>query len=257
MSRATSSMIGTVILFRLLIFAFLGQQSDSFHTKTIPSFHQLQPTTMPLFAKPKPPTKTNGSGFGSLPTGGKLADNKLRSMSGFQGAGTKPLRLAANTFDTLRQTYGIAACSDVYVRSPDNDPQLFWFVGKVARCTKLQALKGTSIPTPDEAVISQKRLILEYAKRELRPQNLGGPFAKALELWLAPGDSEMDCVQNRITLKQVTGSAADLSMGFSVADVGYNPEIYLGDETTKGGLRILRDNQGRPIKLTFDSNLVD
>ena len=67
----------------------------------------------------------------------------------------------------------------------------------------------------------------------------------------------MDCVQNRITLKQVTGSAADLSMGFSVADVGYNPEIYLGDETTKGGLRILRDNQGRPIKLTFDSNLVD
>jgi hypothetical protein len=54
------------------------------------------------------------------------------------------------------------------------------------------------VPTPQEAVTSQKRLILEYAKRELRPQNMGGPYyEKALELWLAPGNSEMDVVQTK------------------------------------------------------------
>lgn len=218
------------------------------------------PKSGPIFAKPqnKRPKNNAGGGFGGSSTSSaKIADNKLRSMSGFQGAGTKPLRIAANTFDKLRTTYGIPACSDVYVRSPENDAQQYWFVGKVARCTVQNDLKGTSIPTPEEAVLSQKRLILEYAKRELRPQNLGGPFAQSLELWLAPGDSEMDCVQNRISLTKVTGSASDLSEGFSVADVGYNPEIYLGDERTKGGLRVLRDDQGRPIKSVFDTNLVD
>jgi len=33
-----------------------------------------------------------------------------------------------------------------------------------------------------QAALSQKRLIFEYSKRELRPQNLGGKYASALEL---------------------------------------------------------------------------
>jgi len=236
------------------------QQIDSFSTvrwtrrSVCNNFHSNN-NNIPsaLFAKSKP-SKNAASGFGGVSTTTtKIPDNKLRSMSGFQGAGTKPLRVAANTFDKLRQRYGIPACSDVYVRSRDNDPHTFWFVGKVARCTTTSdALHGTSIPTPQEAVISQKRLILEYAKRELRPQNLGGTFSQSLDIWLAPGDSEMECVQNKIALEPVTGSAANLSPGFSVADVGYNPEIYLGDELSQGGLRLTRDIDGRPIKPVFD-----
>ena len=206
--------------------------------------------------KSKPASPSGGTGFSTAPKAS--ADVKVRAVSGFSGSGTKPLRQAANTFDHLlkEQTQDdIVSCvSDVYVRSPLNDKSLFWFVGKVARCTIADNLKGTSLPTEQEAVISQKRLILEYAKRELRPQNMGGPFEKGLELWLAPGNSEMDVVQNKVSLVKVEGSLSTLADGFHVGDVGYNPEIYVGDEIQKGGLRVVRDEQGHPIKPVFDVN---
>lgn len=217
---------------------------------------------LPLYAvKPnsnKKKTKAaslGGTGFGTAPKAS--ADVKVRAVSGFSGSGTKPLRQAANTFDELlkeQQKDGNSCVSDVYVRSPLNDKSLFWFVGKVARCTIVDNLKGTSLPTEQEAVISQKRLILEYAKRELRPQNMGGPFEKGLELWLAPGNSEMDVVQNKVSLVKVEGSLSSLADGFHVGDVGYNPEIYVGDEVQKGGLRVVRDEQGHPIKPVFEVN---
>ena len=111
--------------------------------------------------------------------------------------------------------------------------------------------------SPEQAVISQKRLILEYAKRELRPQNLGGKYADSLELWLSEkwGDSELDAVQNKISMTPVVGSAADLVDDFSIVDVGFNPEIYIGDEKTEGGLRIQRDENGHPVKPAFEANL--
>jgi hypothetical protein len=212
------------------------------------------------------PRKSQGFGVSSKST---IAGNaKVRTVSGFSGSGTKPLRQAANNFDRLLKEHrqrnnggnerlppSDALCvADVYVRSPLNDPSLFWFVGKVARCTIKENLKGTCLPSEVEAVISQKRLILEYSKRELRPQNMGGPFEKQLELWLAPGNSEMDVVQNKVSLTIVEGSVSSLSDGFHVGDVGYNPEIYVGDEIQKGGLRVIRDENGNPVKPVFEIN---
>lgn len=215
-------------------------------------------------SKPAATTASGGAGFGTVPKAS--ADVKVRAVSGFSGSGTKPLRQAANTFDQLLKDQAAVGTngsndttkdnfiSDVYVRSPLNDKTLFWFVGKVARCTIPANLKGGSLPTALDAVISQKRLILEYAKRELRPQNMGGPFEKGLELWLAPGNSEMDVVQNKVSLIKVEGSLATLADGFHVGDVGYNPEIYVGDEIQKGGLRVVRDENGHPIKPVFEVN---
>jgi len=198
-------------------------------------------------SKSKPPTAAPG-GFGSSSKGdADSLQGKIRSVSGHRGSGEKPLRAAANTFDAIRKEHGKECCSDVYCRSPLNDPQVYWFVGKVA-------VRPDTVATATQAVLSQKRVILEYAKRELRPQNLGGNYATALELWLAPGDSEMDCVQNKITLEPVVGAASDLHEDFRVADVGYNPEIYVGDEIRDGGLRVLRDEEGKPIKPVFDVN---
>jgi hypothetical protein len=114
-------------------------------------------------------------------------------------------------------------------------------------------MRGESVPTEMEAALSQKRLIFEYAKK-LRPQNLDGPYAKDLELWLAPPDSEMDVVQNKVSLTKVMGSTKDISDSFSVADVGYNPEIYVGDEVNEGGLRVTRDDEGHPVKPVFEIN---
>ena len=202
---------------------------------------------------------TTGGGFGKS---NNTADNnpsssssKTRSVSGYTGSGTKPLRTAANTFDTIRKKYGKEAIIDVYVRSPLNDAQLCWFVGKVIRVTDTndsELFHGSTIPTETETILSQKRLILEYAKNQLRPQNFGGPYSQQLELWMAPGDTEMDVVQNKISLVKVTGSVSDLSDGFSVKDVGYNPEIYVGDEQNDGGLRVKRDENGHPVKAVFE-----
>lgn len=59
---------------------------------------------------------------------------------------------------------------------------------------------------------------------------------------------------SKVSLTKVSGSSGDLSVGFSVLDVGYNPEIYVGDERTQGGLRIVRDADGHPIKEVFEVN---
>ncbi|KAL3807436.1 hypothetical protein ACHAXA_003965 [Cyclostephanos tholiformis] len=63
---------------------------------------------------------------------------------------------------------------------------------------------------------------------------MGGAYASGLELWSAPGDSEMDVVRNAVALERVVGSTRDIRDGFDVNDVGYNPEIYVGEEKVKG-----------------------
>jgi hypothetical protein len=194
-------------------------------------------------------------GFGSPSAAAVSASSsqgKSRGISGRAvGAGSKPLRQAATMFDSIRKEQGADACHDVYVRSPDDSRTTFWFVGKIARNVNSETYY---VPTPTEAVLSQKRIILEYAKQHLRPQNFGGKYAASLELWLAPADSEMDVVQNKVTLERVKGSVADLSDDFSVTKVGFNPEIYVGDELNKGGLRVERDEEGRPDKPQFEVN---
>lgn len=224
--------------------------------------------------KKKTPKISSGGGFGGSTSSSTTAADKntnnnpaqVRIVSGHTGSGTKPLRNAANTFDALRKEFGIEACNDVYVRAPLNDETTFWFVGKIARRLSKQndnddddesddTNEEFCQPTPEMAIWSQKRLILEYAKHQLRPQNLGGKYSKNLELWLAPGDSEMECVQNKISLTKVNGSANQLPASFRVKDVGYNPEIYVGDEQTTGGLRIARDPEtGEPINPVFEVN---
>lgn len=200
-------------------------------------------------------TRVFAGGFGGSKTKGKKTNSKkIRKVVGSSGSGTKPLRIAANTFDAVYKESGVDGLNDVYVRSLNgNDVSTFWFVGKVARRLDVNKCNGKSAPTSFEAVISQKRLILEYAKT-LRPQNLGGPFGNNLEVWIAPGNSEMDTAQNKVTLEKISGSVTDISEFFSVDDVGYNPEIYVGDEVKDGGLRVKRDEDGKPLKPAFDIN---
>lgn len=233
------------------------------------------------------PNKSLSSGFGSRSSSsntnsGTADPTKVRSLSGntTPGAGSKILANAANCFDRIRKIVGKDGTVDIYVRSPANDESTFWFVGKVVRVLKeccnssnynddeasdkvkstssphLLQLTGAVHPTINEAIISQKRIILEYAKNELRPQNMAGPtYSKSLELWYSPGDSEMDVVRNAISLIPVVGSSKELREGFNVNDVGYNPEIYVGEEKVKGGLRVVRDLDGRPVKPIFDITL--
>jgi hypothetical protein len=163
------------------------------------------------------------------------------------------LRTAANLFDGIRKRRGAGAVRDVYVRSPANSPTTYWFVGKIASGAVVDGADALNDACFQQAAVAQKRLILEYAKGELRPQNLAGPtYSPSLELWLAPGNSEMDVVQNKVDLVRVVGSAADLPEDLDLRTMGYNPEIYVGEERIKGGLRVERDEQGRRTKPSFD-----
>jgi hypothetical protein len=231
---------------------------------------------------PSPPSGFGARNIDSKPKKGAANNqnnlsNKLRSVSSAHvGAGSKALRQAALAFDRIRKAHGKEACRDVYLRSPLDSPTTFWFVGKVASqeggtTAATTATTSNVIVAPNSqnemdilselewnafvaACLSQKRIILEYSKQHLRPHNFGGKFAPTLEMWLAPADSEMDVAQNKVTLIPVRGSAADIPDTFSVDTVGYNPEIYIGEEVTKGGLRVERDEQGRPTKPVFEVN---
>jgi hypothetical protein len=240
-----------VLISAAVVSAFAMQPDQSFslwkrtHNCPFGDIPQYQIGNSMLWSKRKE-TSSTGSGFG-VPKKNDL-QGKLRSVSNIGsaavGAGSKQLRQAALTFDRIRKARGKEASNDVYIRSPLNSTTTFWFVGKVA--FENDSIGGAV------ACLSQKRLILEYSRHHLRPQNLGGKYASTLELWLAPPDSEMDVAQNKVTLQRVVGSAADLPEQFHVASVGYNPEIYVGDEVTQGGLRVERDEQGRPTKPVFE-----
>lgn len=266
-----SAIIAALLSCHSVVFAF---QSPPLLIQTHRTNHRTTSSTHLSAKKPakRSKSKSSGDGFGnsggfgnkksSTPGSGPADPTKVRSVSGYTGSGTKVLASAANNFDRIRKLSGKDATTDVYVRSPLNDESTFWFVGKVIRMIEKDdddknnsdELAGTEYPTEEEAILSQKRLVLEYAKNQLRPQNMGGPYSKKLELWLAPGDSEMDVVQNKVSLLPITGSTEDLREGFNVNDVGYNPEIYVGEEKEKGGLRVVRDAEGKPVKPVFEIN---
>eukprot|EP00527_Entomoneis_sp_CCMP2396_P003508 CAMPEP_0198151872 /NCGR_PEP_ID=MMETSP1443-20131203/57504_1 /TAXON_ID=186043 /ORGANISM="Entomoneis sp., Strain CCMP2396" /LENGTH=269 /DNA_ID=CAMNT_0043817707 /DNA_START=60 /DNA_END=866 /DNA_ORIENTATION=- len=201
--------------------------------------------------KGKAPAPSVGAGFGRA----AAAPSVSSGISGQSGSGSKVLRKATNNYDRIRKEYaahdgGVQAfCRDVYVRSPLNSETTLWFVGKVAREPKSKITRDNDNDTADEddhkffneAALALKRLILDYSRDQLRPQNMGGKYASALEVWLAAGDSEMDVATNKASLEKVTGNAArDLpdAKSWDFNAVGYDPEIYLGDEVTKGGLRV-------------------
>ena len=260
----------------LVIVAIAFSITNAFHCQHHPSIprhehrqlslkhNSIKHRSHQLHAKPKKKT-SSGAGFGVSSSPTNTAQKRTRSVSGYTGSGTKILAAAANNFDRLVKLHGKDAITDVYVRSPSNDASTFWFVGKVIRHLpdvntdsdndaeyEDEELDGTIYPTVSESILSQKRLILEYAKNQLRPQNLSGKYSTGLELWTAPGNSEMDVVQNKVSLTKIVGSTSDLREGFSVKDVGYNPEIYVGEEKEKGGLRVVRDEEGHPVKPPFD-----
>jgi len=137
------------------------------------------------------------------------------------------------TFKSIYAAGGKDTVMDIYVRDPDTST--FWFVGKVARCT------GTV--TPQGAVSRQWNLIEQHAAR-LRPNDLGVKFGK-LQIWAAPGDSEMDVAYNRPFVKFVKMSPPEGVVDVPIAEVGFSGEVYVGGEE---GFRTARTEEGLPAK---------
>jgi hypothetical protein len=143
-------------------------------------------------------------------------------------------------YDNLFKENGNNHHIDVYCRL--NITEVFYFVGKVNYIPTL---------TANNALLAQKNLIIEYSK-SLRPKDLAGPNGMLgdLELWYAPGNSEMNVAQNKIKLEgPLIGNEEDMLGIVKPKEIGFSPEIYQGGEE---GFRCKRDNQGNPLAAVFD-----
>jgi len=141
-------------------------------------------------------------------------------------------------YNDIRKVGGKDCVQDIYVRDPNtsvggnNNFRLFWFVGKVARCT------GTV--SPELAVARLFNLIEEHATR-IRPIELGRSFG-SLEFYVAPGDTEFLTSQNDpgIRLEKMPRSV-DGAEEVAMLEVGLNLEIL----TNQGaGFCIVRTEDG-------------
>jgi hypothetical protein len=134
-------------------------------------------------------------------------------------------------FLNIRQAGGKELTNDVYVREPGS--RIFWFSGKVARVSDVSL---------EDAVARQWPLIEQHAAN-LRPIELYAHHG-VLEIWTAPGDSELEVAYNRPTI-QFLKQSREGGTGVKNILVGFQGEMYQPGEE---GFRTFRTEDGRPAK---------
>jgi len=150
------------------------------------------------------------------------------------------LRQNKNFLD-IRQAGGVSLTNDIYVRALGRDSEVFWFVGKVARISDVSL----------EACVARQWNLIEMHAANLRPIELFPYRHGRLELWSAPGDSEMDVASNNPNVimrkmeRDVPG-ADDIKNSF----VGFQGEVY---ERGEEGFRTWRTDDGRPARPQIQS----
>jgi hypothetical protein len=136
-----------------------------------------------------------------------------------------------NHFMAIREAAGKELTNDLYCRNPKSN--VFWFSGKIARVSDVSV----------EQAIARQWALIETHASNLRPIELY-PAKGIMEIWSAPGDSEMQVVYNDPDLvltkmeREVPGVATvkNILMGFQ-------GEQYEGGEE---GFRTTRLEDGRP-----------
>lgn len=143
------------------------------------------------------------------------------------------VRRQHENFISIRDAGGKEVTNDVYARDPSSDT--WWFVGKVARISDVSL----------EECISRQWNLIEHHSTNLRPLELF-PARGSLQIWTAPGDSEMDVAYNRPTcvfqrMPRDVPSADAVKSNF----VGFQGEMY---EKGEEGFRTWRKEDGTPLK---------
>lgn len=138
-----------------------------------------------------------------------------------------------HNFLDIRNVGGKDVCNDIYVRNPDQD--VCWYVGKVARVSDVSL---------DDCIARQWNMIETHATN-LRPIELF-PHRGRLQVWSAPGDSELEVAYNRPTLQLMQHTPKALtSKDVKTNAVGFQGEIYQKGEE---GFRTWRTNEGWPAR---------
>jgi hypothetical protein len=136
-------------------------------------------------------------------------------------------------FVAIRDAGGADVCNDIYVRDPVKDPQTFWYAGKVARVSDVSL----------EDCVARQWPLIELHAANLRPLDLYASRG-ALEIWTAPGDSELSVAYNRpnVVMKKMN---KNINAKVKSNLIGFQGEVYdKGEE----GFRTLRKEDGTPVK---------
>ncbi len=145
------------------------------------------------------------------------------------------VKRAHENFLSLRNIGGKELCNDVYAKSPAPNNEEVWYVGKVAKVSDISL----------EDCIARQWNLIETHATNLRPIELY-PHRGNLELWSAPGDTELDVAYNRQELimtkmehYEVTPKQLKNNM------IGFQGEVYQEGEE---GFRSWRKEDGSPAR---------
>eukprot|EP00540_Astrosyne_radiata_P001495 CAMPEP_0116834976 /NCGR_PEP_ID=MMETSP0418-20121206/7286_1 /TAXON_ID=1158023 /ORGANISM="Astrosyne radiata, Strain 13vi08-1A" /LENGTH=295 /DNA_ID=CAMNT_0004464587 /DNA_START=477 /DNA_END=1364 /DNA_ORIENTATION=- len=144
-------------------------------------------------------------------------------------------------FFSIREAGGKEMTNDLYIQQPGT--QTFWFIGKVARISDI---------TVEQAVVRQWNII-EHHALNLRALELFAHKGE-LDIWYAPGDSELDVAYNKRSLpfKKVPCEAQNVeawARGINAMSCGFQGEMYEQDGLE---FKTLRTDEGKPIKPEID-----
>jgi hypothetical protein len=153
---------------------------------------------------------------------------------------------AHQTFHAIRQAGGKETTNDVYVRDPV-DKQVMWYTGKVARVSDISL----------EECIHRLYPMIERHACHLRPKELYPHRGEegALEVWTAPGDSELEVAYNRPSVRlqrfvhskdwQYKAKDSKYPSHVKASMVGFQGEVYQEGED---GFRTWRHDDGMPAR---------
>ena len=157
------------------------------------------------------------------------------------------LEIATAGASRLVQKLPSAVRGDVYARAPpeeDGPSERLYFIGKVI----------AEVAAPSASLAAQQTLVKEHARLYL-PDVFAAVTDEAMELWLAPGNTEMRVAQNEISLKQWAMPPADVELPAAGA-CGFEPETAPPPHMGTGAFSVRRDASGAPLAKPFQSPLV-
>lgn len=127
------------------------------------------------------------------------------------------IRRQAETFDLLVDAGGEDVIDDVYVRS--GGKKEWWLVGKVARVSDV---------SPEQAIERQWPLIDRHVWALRLPVRSPSDITSPLEVWYAPGNTELDAARNdpNLTFVQVMPEKCEGAAAVAAPLVGFVGKTY-------------------------------
>lgn len=184
----------------------------------------------------------------SAPLAGDGGQRRLRI--GGKGEAQKDATAQQLASYQVLQKLPSAERGDIYARVPSDASGVpsttLFFVGKVIAEATPAAL----------SLASQELLVKEHARLYL-PKIFGEVGDEAMELWLAPGNSEMRVAQNEIGLRRWHPPDAEAGAPLpSAGACGFEPETAPPAHLEAPPLSVQRDTEGRPLGEAFKANVM-